>query len=290
MKLCERLKTQRSCLGDFSREVFLAAKELRWVQCHGAGVNKLMGIPELVASNVRITSTKGAHAATIAEHFFGMLIGLTRQFPKLQEAQHRQEWVNWAQWPKVIGRRPVGLLGMTLGIVGFGNIGSAIAERSHAFGTRNIAVDIRPLSRPAYVEELWSLAKLPNLLSQSDAVAVTVPGTPQTAGMLGKDMLSSMKPGSYLVAVSRGGVVDEQVLAAMLRDGHLAGAALDVAATEPPPADSPLWTAPNLILTPHCAGKSANTTAAATEIFRDNLTRHLAGQSLRNLVDKELGF
>ena len=89
MKLCERLKTQRSCLGDFSREVFLAAKELRWVQCHGAGVNKLMGIPELVASNVRITSTKGAHAATIAEHFFGMLIGLTRQFPKLQRLDSR---------------------------------------------------------------------------------------------------------------------------------------------------------------------------------------------------------
>ncbi len=276
--------------GDFSRDVYLAAKKLRWVQCHGAGVNKLTAIPELMAGDVQITSTKGAHAATIAEHFFGLLIGLARQFPKLQQAQQRHEWTRWSTWKETIGNQPLGLQGLTLGIVGLGNIGHAIAERARAFGMTIIAVDLRPVERPESVSALWTLDQLPELLKRADAVAVTVPGTPETTGMLGREMLQSMKSSAFLVVVSRGGVVDEQALVSMLKDGQLAGAALDVMDPEPPPPDSPLWSASNLILTPHIAGKSTNTTAAATEIFSDNLTRYLAGRPLRNLVDKELGF
>lgn len=276
--------------GDFSSDVFLAAKKLRWVQCHGAGVNKLTAIPALMASDVQITSTKGAHAATIAEHFFGMLISLARQFPKLQLAQQRHEWVRWATWAETIGNQPLGLQGLTLGIIGLGNIGLAIAERARAFGVNVIAVDLRPLDKPAFVSALWTLAELPELLRQSDAVVVTVPGTAQTDGLLDAEMLRHIKPSAYLMVVSRGGVVDEAPLCAMLQEGRLAGAALDVTATEPPAPDSPLWSAPNLMLTPHIAGKSANTTAAATEILASNLARYLAGQPLTNLVDKVLGF
>jgi phosphoglycerate dehydrogenase-like enzyme len=277
-------------LGDFSRPVYLAAKQLRWVQCHGAGVNKLMAIPELVASDVLITSTKGAHAPTIAEHFFCMLISLTRQFPKLYAAQSRREWVRWNQWQEVIGARPVGLQGLTLGIVGFGNIGDAIARRAHAFDMHTIAVDIRTPTKPDYLDELKPLEALPELMAKSDAVVVTVPGTPQTAGMLNCEILSSMKRDSYLMAVSRGGVIDEVALAELLNTGHLAGAALDVAEVEPLPPTSPLWDAPNLILTPHIAGKSENTVAGATRIFHENLARFLEGRPLANLVDRELGF
>lgn len=276
--------------GDFSREVFLAAKKLRWVQCHGAGVNKLVSIPELIESDVLVTNTRGAHAPTIAEHFFGMLIGLTRRLPQLYLAQQRREWVEWPAWPEKVGDRPIGLQGMTLGIVGLGNIGRAIAERARAFGMTVLAVDVQAGSKPEYVAELWSLEKLPELCRRSDVVVVTVPGTPQTEGLLNRDLLSLMKPTAYLSVVSRGGIIDEQALADMLQAGHLAGAALDVAAVEPLPANSPLWEAPNLILTPHCAGKSESTTAAATEIFRDNLERYLSGQPLINLVDKRLGF
>ena len=276
--------------GDFSREIFLAAKKLRWVQCHGAGVNKLKAIPELLASNVQITSTKGAHAATIAEHFFGMLISLARQFPKLQMAQQRREWVRWSTWAETIGNQPLGLQGLTLGIVGLGNIGLAIAERARAFGMSVIAVDLRSMEKPASVSALWSSAELPELLRRSDAVVVTVPGIPQTDSLLGPEMLGHMKPSAYLIVVSRGGVVDEARLTTMLHEGRLAGAALDVTAQEPPATDNPLWSAPNLILTPHTARKSANTTAAATEIFMSNVARYLAGQPLTNLVDKVLGF
>ena len=277
-------------LGDFSREVFLAAKQLRWVQCHGAGVNKLVEIPELMDSDVQITSTKGAHAPTIAEHFFGLLISLARQFPKLQVAQQQREWVKWSTWPDRIGDLPLGLQGRTLGILGLGNIGMAIAERAQAFGMQVLAVDIRSLPTPPTVTALWTLDALPELLRQSDAVVVTLPGTPQTNGLLDVEMLRHMQPSAFLLVVSRGGIVDEAELAAMLHDKRLAGAALDVAVEEPPAADSPLWSAPNLLLTPHIAGKSANTTAAATEIFATNLARYVAGQPLINLVDKELGF
>lgn len=276
--------------GDLNREAYLAARKLRWIQCHGAGVNKLAAIPELMASDVQITSTKGAHAATIAEHFFGILISLTRQLPRLYQAQLRRQWVKWEQWAETIGAAPLGLQGLTLGVIGLGNIGLAIAERARAFGMTVIAVDLRAVPKPDCVSALWMSSGLGDLLRQSDVVVVTVPGTPETNGLLGTETLGLMKPGAYLAAVSRGGIVDEAEVAAMLHDGRLAGAALDVTDIEPLPAASPLWTAPNLILTPHVAGKSANTTAAATEILRDNLARYLAGQPLRNLVDKRLGF
>ncbi|MFN8458329.1 MAG: D-2-hydroxyacid dehydrogenase [Anaerolineae bacterium] len=276
--------------GDFSGEVFLAAKKLRWIQCHGAGVNKLMAIPELVESDVLVTNTRGAHAPTIAEHFFGILISLTRRLPQLYLAQQRREWVEWSAWPEKVGQQPIGLQGMILGIVGLGNIGRAIAERARAFGMTILTVDVHIGAKPDYVAELWPLEKLPELCQRSDVVVVAVPGTPQTEGLISRDLLSLMKPTAYLSVVSRGGIVDEPALADMLRAGRLAGAALDVTAAEPLPASSPLWDAPNLILTPHCAGKSDSTTAAATEIFRDNLERYLSGRPLINLVDKQLGF
>ncbi|MFZ4849569.1 MAG: D-2-hydroxyacid dehydrogenase [Caldilinea sp.] len=276
--------------GDFSREAFLAAKELRWVQCHGAGVNKLVAIPELLASSVQITSTKGAHAPTIAEHFFGLLISLARRFPQLQAAQQQKNWVPWTEWSAKIGAHPIALQGRTLGVIGLGKIGRAIAVRAQAFEMKVIAVDLLEMEKPSYVDQLGQLEHLSSLLQSSDVVVVAVPGTPATAHLLDADRLGELRRDAILIVVSRGGIVDETALCALLRDGHLAGAALDVTEQEPPPADSPLWNTPNLLLTPHIAGKSTNTTAAATQIFSENLARYLAQQPLQNLVDKLLGF
>lgn len=179
---------------------------------------------------------------------------------------------------------------MTLGVIGLGNIGKAIAERAAAFKMKVIAVDIREQDTPAYVEVLWKIDQLPQLLKQADVVAVTVPGTPETHCLLNEKMLSFMKATAYLGVVSRGGIVDEGILAKMLVEGRLAGAAIDVFKTEPLPKNSPLWKAPNLILTPHTSGKSEYTNFAATEIFMPNLERYLNNQPLINLVDKKLGF
>ena len=276
--------------GDLPRKAFLSAAKLRWIQCHGAGVNNLVAIPELIKSDVLVTNTKGAHAPTIAEHFFGTLISLTRKLPDLYIAQLRKEWINWSDWVEKIGSRPIGLVGLTLGVIGLGNIGRAIAERACAFEMKIIAVDINNIPRPHYVSELWKVDHLSHLLEQSDVVAVTIPGTPQTNGLLSKEVLSFMKHTAYLGVVSRGGIVDEEAVAKMLVEGRLAGAAIDVFKKEPLPPDSPLWNAPNLILTPHCCGKSENTTAAATTIFIENLRLYLANEPLSNVVNKEMGF
>jgi phosphoglycerate dehydrogenase-like enzyme len=276
--------------GDLSRDAFLKAKQLRWIQCHGAGVNKLVAIPELVASSLPVTNTSGAHAPTIAEHFFGGLISLTRKLPELYLAKQRREWANWSKWTDQIGRLPVSLVGMTMGIVGLGNIGRAIAERAVAFQMRVIAVDICDVPQPSYLDGLWKIDHLPELLEQSDVVVVTVPGTPETANLLSKEMLLLMKPTAYLGVVSRGGIVDEEAVAGMLIEGRLAGAVMDVFQKEPLPNQSRLWDAPNLMLTPHVSGKSEQTTAAATSIFIENLESYLAGKPLRNMIKKDLGF
>jgi phosphoglycerate dehydrogenase-like enzyme len=276
--------------GDVSRDVFLAGQNLRWIQCHGAGVNKLAAIAELVTSDVVVTNTRGAHAATIAEHFFGMLLGLTRQLPALYLAQHQKTWVKWSDWSNQVGTLPISIQGLTLGIVGLGNIGRAIAVRAAAFQMEVIAVDKFATPRPDYVAALWHIEALPELLQNSDIVVVTVPGTPETNHLIGYEQLSLMKPTAYFSMVSRGGIVDEAALATMLKAGRLAGAALDVFEHEPLADTSPLWDAPNLILTPHVAGKSAVTTAAATDIFVQNIGNYIAGTPLTNIVDKSLGF
>ena len=270
--------------GGITREAFLAAKQLKWIQNTGAGVEKLARIAELAKSDVIVTNTRGAHAATIAEHTFGLLISLTRNLPQTFQAQRDHDWGIQFDNPMV------GLTGLTLGMVGLGNIGRAIAKRGRAFDMNVIAIDVHEVPKPDYVTELRLSDGLDDLLRRSDVVAVTTPRTPKTGGLLGEQQLTLMKRTSYLLVVSRGGIVDEVALARMLREGRLAGAGLDVTATEPLPEDSPLWDTPNLLITPHCSGRSEFTSASVTAIFHENLRRYLSGETLTNLVDLKLGY
>ncbi len=270
--------------GGISREAFLAAKQLKWIQNPGAGVERLARIPEIAESDVTVTNTRGAHAATIAEHTFGLLISLTRQLPRLLQAQREHDWLRQFDGPQV------GLTGLTLGVVGMGNIGRAIAKRGHAFDMNVIGVDVNEVPKPDFVAELRLLEGLDDLMRRSDVVAVAAPITPETAGMLGPEQLRLLKPTAYLLVVSRGGIIDEDTLIQMLNDGQLAGAGLDVMATEPLPQDSPLWDTPNLLLTPHCSGRSSYTSVAGRAIFYENLRRYLAKEPLTNLVDMERGY
>jgi phosphoglycerate dehydrogenase-like enzyme len=153
-----------------------------------------------------------------------------------------------------------------------------------------IAVDTHEIPKPDFVTELRLSDGLDDLLRRADVVAVTTPHTPETVGLLGEQQLRLMKSTAYLLVVSRGGIVDEDVLTEMLHEGQLAGAGLDVTATEPLPEDSPLWDTPNLLVTPHCSGRSAFTSASAMAIFHENLRRYLAGEPLTNLVDLKLGY
>ena len=272
-------------VGSISQEFFLAAPKLRWVQSGSAGVEWMRAAPALIDSSVTVTNMKGAHASTIAEHTFGMLVFLARNFGTLYEKQKQKEWIPFGQ-----GLQYFGLAGMTMGIVGLGQIGRAIAKRAHAFEMEVIAVDLHKVEKPDYVAELGLLDGLPDLMRRADAVVIAVPITPETHGMLSAELLRSMKSSAYLLVMSRGGIVDEPTLVAMLHEGKLAGAGLDVTAVEPLPADNPLWTAPNLMITPHCSPTSAQTAGNVKTILRENLARYLAGQPLVNVVDKRLGY
>ena len=198
--------------GGISRDAFLAAKRLKWIQNSGAGVEKLARIVELAESDVIVTNTRGAHAATIAEHTFGLLISLTRNLRQTFQAQQNHDWGIQFDNPMV------GLTGLTLGMVGLGNIGRAIAKRGHAFDMNVIAIDAHEVPKPDFVTELRLSDGLDDLLRRSDVVAVTTPHTSKTAGLLGEQQLRLMKRTSYLLVVSRGGIVDEDALARMLRE------------------------------------------------------------------------
>jgi phosphoglycerate dehydrogenase-like enzyme len=273
-------------LGRISREAFLAAGPgLRWIHSGGAGIEGLASIPELVDSEVVVTNTRGGHAPTIADHTLGLLLALTRRLPALLTDQAGGVW----RRPGVTdGMRA--LTDLTMVIVGVGNIGRAIAQRAVAFDMRVLGVDPRPAEAPAGVEAIWPLDRLDEALARADVVAVATPSTPETRGLLDARRLGLIRPGGYLLVVSRGGIVDQPALIAALQSGHLAGAGLDVTASEPLPPDDPLWRAPNIIITPHCSGASTLTNDRVFAITRENVRRFIAGEPLANVCDKRAGF
>lgn len=284
-KLKDLIADADALFGGVSSEELKAATRLRWIQSPGAGVEWLWGVPEIVDTQIQVTNTRGAHAETIAEHTFFLLLALTRQVRTVLDYQARKEWDAW----KFRGTLR-GIKGLTMGIVGFGNIGRAIAERANAFGLKLLAVDAHPAAPAHGVAEVWPLERFDEMCAQSDILVTAVPITPQTRGMIGAKQIGLMKERGYVLAMSRGGIVDEAALVDALKSGKLAGAGLDVQATEPMKEDDPLWTAPNTIVTPHVSGASELTTNLMWNFFYENVGRFLKGEPLTNLVDKKLGY
>ena len=273
-------------LGWLNRDIFLAAQKLKWIQSPSSGINYYLVIPELVESDVFLTSASGTHGACLAESTFGMIFAFTRGIRAAIQLQPQHRWGLWEIRPTMVE-----LTGSTLGIVGFGAFGRALAKRAHAFDMRVVAVDLFPNNKPDYVDELWGLSGLNDLLQQSDYVVVAVPHTPQTDGMIGAAQIALMKPSAMLVAMSRGGIVEQTALTEALRAKRIAAAALDVTYPEPLSADSELWDLENLLITPHVAGGTQFEGKYVLDIFRENLERYLAGTlPLRNQVNKQLGF
>jgi phosphoglycerate dehydrogenase-like enzyme len=282
----EVVKDADAFIGWITRDAFLAAgPRLRWVHSTAAGIESLMAIPELVESDVTVTNTRGGHANTIAEHAFAMLLGLTRNLFPAYDNQKQRIWDR----PGISrGGREIG--GSTLIVVGLGNIGRAIARLGVGFGMRVIGVDLRPGETPAGVEAVWGLDRLDEALGQADVVAVSTPLTAETKNLLDARRIGLIKEGAYLLVVSRGGIIDEAALVEALKSGKLAGAGLDVQATEPMPPDDPLWEAPNIIITPHTSGASRQTGERVWSITADNVRRFIKGEPLNNICDKKAGF
>ena len=273
-------------MGWLGREIFLAAEDLQWIQSPSSGVNHYLAIPELVESDVLLTSAVGTHSVCLAESVMAMILAFTRGIKAGLEAQRQHRWAG-----REIRRTLVELTGGTIGIVGFGSVGRAVAKRAAAFDMRVLAVDLYTDDPPDTLEALWPNDRLHEMLSQSDYVVVTVPWTPKTEGMIGPEEIAAMKEGSILVGISRGGVIDQDAMADALRRGHLKAAGLDVFKPEPLPEDSELWDMDNLIITPHAAGGTQYEGERVLEIFRENLERFLNDDlPLRNQVDKTRGF
>ncbi len=253
---------------------------LRWIQSSAAGLDHCL-VPAVVESPVIVTSASGVLADQVTEHTIALLTALTRSLPVFFRAQQQCEFV----------RRPTrDLTGATVGIVGMGGVGRRLVEVLAAFKTRILATDWYPIDKPPQVESLWPPDRLDEMLPLVDVLILSVPLTDRTRGMIGAREISLLKPGSLLVNVARGPLVVEEALVAALRSGHLAGAAVDVTATEPLPASSALWELPQVIITPHVGGQSARRIDNMTDFFCENLRREQAGEPLRNLVDKRLGF
>ena len=265
----------------FPVEALRWADRLRWIQAISTGVDRL---DPRVMERITLTNGNGLGAEPIGEHVICHLLMLARGAPIYLRRQVEHRWERGVQAREISG--------MTMGVVGMGAIGSAVARRARALGLRVIAIR-RSATRRApdlVADEVCPPDDLPYLLAESDVVVLATPLTAETRGLIGERELHTMRPGSYLINIARGGVVNEPAMIAALRDGHLGGAGLDVFATEPLPSDSPLWDMPNVIVTPHVAASSDRYMRRVEELVCDNLRRYLEGQPLRNAVDVGRGY
>jgi phosphoglycerate dehydrogenase-like enzyme len=271
---------------EIDRQQFALASRLKWIHSPAAGVGGML-FPEMVASPVVITNSRGVSAATMAEHTLAVTLALFRHLP-LAAARQREHV--WAQ-DEISTRGNRMIAGAQVLVVGLGAIGAAIATRMAALGARVRGIR-RRAGGPA-VEGVSAVAttdQLSSMLSEADVVVVSAPHTSETQKMIGRAELAAMKPGAVLVNVSRGRLVDEAALASALEEGRLAGAALDVFEHEPLAEDSRLWDLPNVLITPHTSGFRPDHWDVMTDLFAENLRRYDAGQQLLNVVDKRAGY
>jgi phosphoglycerate dehydrogenase-like enzyme len=283
-RLRELADTDVAFLSRLKPDEFAEAPRLKWIQSPAAGVGGLL-FPELRVSSVIVTNARGLHGEPVAEHVVAVTIVLFRQ---IHQAIRRQAAHVWRQESLDAFQT---LVGSTMGVVGLGAIGGAVADKAAALGMRVVAVRRRAAAaRPLAVSAVYPPDQLPRLLEEADVVVLAAPLTAETGGLIGAAELRRMKPNAILINVARGRLVREDELAAELARGTIAGAALDVFEHEPLAPDSPLWELPNVIVTPHTSAFRSDYWKAAVDMFADNLARYLRGAPLRNVVDKGAGY
>lgn len=258
------------------------APKLKWIHTISAGVDHLM-TDDVVTSPVIITTIKGMSATPVAEFVFGVALALVKQLSLGFQLKQAKQWQKF---------RTAVLLSKTMGIVGLGSIGGEVARLAKSFGMRVMAIrrSTRQTKHAGNVDIMLTGDQLPRLLAESDFVVLSVPLTPETHGLIGEKELRTMKSTAYLINIARGGVVDEEALSRALEDSWIAGAGLDVFATEPLPTESRLWDLPNVIISPHVSGDIEDEFELATRLFTENLKHYLDGGKLLNRLDKKKGY
>lgn len=264
------------------------AARLRWIHLTAAGIASYL-FPALVESPVVVTNARGMHAASMSEHALGMMLAFSRKLHVARDAQGSRRWTQDEQFGDA--RAPFGQLeGGTLGIVGFGAVGTALATRARSLGMRVLVVRRRPADPPAPADAQWGPERLGELLERSDWVVLAAASTAETRHVIGAGELARMKPGAVLINLARGALVHEPALVEAIESGRIAGAGLDVFEHEPLPESSRLWTMPQVIVTPHTSGIGPRFWERTCELFARNLRRFRAGEPLENVVDKRAGY
>jgi glyoxylate/hydroxypyruvate reductase A len=259
-----------------------AAPRLRWVQATSAGIGEFLRATGLIESRIRFTTAAGVHAKPLAEFVLLGLLYFVREVPLLLQRKAERQWERFTSGS---------LDGMRMLIVGLGSVGRAVAAACAPFGIEvwgmgRTTPSVTPEGLHRYIEP----DGLRGALAEVDALILACPLTSRTRNLIGREEISLMRRGALLINIARGQVVDEQAMIDALAGGWLGGAALDVAAVEPLPAESPLWTLGNVLISPHSASTVAAENSRIVDIFLDNLGRFLDGRPLRNLFDAERGY
>ncbi|WP_206425331.1 D-2-hydroxyacid dehydrogenase [Staphylospora marina] len=266
---------------DLTDGIIERCGKLKWIQVISAGL-ELMPFDAIRNRGILVTNARGIHAVPMSEYVMAVLLQIVRKTDEFMKNRRN------AAWDRSI--RVGELFGSTLGIVGTGAIGRAVAEKAKVFGMRTIGVNSSGTPQP-HIDEILPASRLDELLSRSDFVVLTVPLTPRTEKLIGARELKWMKPTAWLINVARGAVTDEAALVDALRERTIAGAVLDVFTQEPLPQDHPFWKMDNVILTPHISGRSPMYMTRALEIFRHNLKVWLRGEGeWVNRIDPEKGY
>jgi phosphoglycerate dehydrogenase-like enzyme len=276
----DTLPEAEGVVGSLPDELLAEAPHLRWLHSPAAGVDKEL-TPRMLASDIVLTSSAGNGGIPLAEHAMLLMLMLNRNVPRWIEAQRNRTWDRFTHGE---------LNGLTVGIIGLGHAGADLALKAQAFHMRVLGLRRRTHLPTPNVDRLYRHEELGEFLAECDFVAVTAPRTPETAGLLGRDAFAVMKPTSYVVCISRGGIIDDDALLDALNQGQIAGAGLDAHGTEPLPPDSPFWSQPNVIVTPHNGATTPGTARRGREIVAENLRRFASGESLLNVVDKTAGY
>ncbi len=277
-----------------------AAPGLKWVQVHYAGLDHIANHPLLQEAKIVFTTLSGAVSPQVAEHTLLMLLALGHKMPELQALQGKAEWPR-DRWERL---QPLELRNSTVGLVGYGSNGREIARLLHPLNVHILAVKrdaMHPVDTDYEIEglgdpqgdlfaRLYPAEAVKSMIKECDFVVVCAPLTPKSRGMIGEAELAAMKPGAFLVDVSRGGIVNHAALTAALQEKRIGGAALDVFPEEPLPASSPLWKLPNVILSPHISGISPHYSSRAVALFSENLKRYLHNLPLYNQLNRERGY
>jgi phosphoglycerate dehydrogenase-like enzyme/glyoxylase-like metal-dependent hydrolase (beta-lactamase superfamily II) len=282
-----QVKDADAVIGTATPELLATGSRLRWVQVGSAGVERYLAIPELGSGEVLLTNGQKLASPEIAEHVMALTRALARGLGFAVTAQNSKTWIRSEIGNKAPLQR---LRGKTMLVVGLGGIGTEVARLASAAEMRVTGIRSSRRSGPPFVDQVGLTEDLAAFAAEADVVVNCLPMTPDTTDIFDATLFKVMKPTAFFVNVGRGGTVDTDALIAALSEGEIAGAGLDVTDPEPLPSDHPLWTAPNLIITPHYAAWSDIGRERRWLLYRENLRRFVAGEPMLSVVDPKRGY